>query len=202
MNKLAVSARQEEILKGSILGDAYITSRGQIQFEQSSIQKEYLFWKHKQLESISYRNINVVYRYDKRFDKTYSSFRFWTRQYFLHWRNKFYVNNKKVIPRDIQLTPLALAVWYMDDGCFSDHKCIIATDGFEHSDIVFLQELLLNEFDITTVLKNGSKIMIRKKSHLDFFDIVSPFIIPSLIYKVLDPVTTYRKIDINSNLLV
>jgi hypothetical protein len=32
---LVVTNYQEEILTGSLLGDAYITTRGQIQFEQS-----------------------------------------------------------------------------------------------------------------------------------------------------------------------
>ena len=31
-------------------------------------------------------------------------------------RKSFYVNRRKVIPEDLGLTPLAMAVWFMDDG--------------------------------------------------------------------------------------
>ena len=113
--KLVVTSRQEEILIGSLFGDAYITSRGQIQFEQSVHQKEYLFWKHQELSSISYKNISIVKRFDKRYKHENISYRFWTRQYFISWREKFYFKNKKIVPKDIQLTPLSLpfGIWMM-----------------------------------------------------------------------------------------
>ena len=188
--KLVVTSRQEEILTGSLLGDAYITARGQIQFEQSVHQKEYLFWKHQELSSISYKNVSIAKRFDKRYKHENISYRFWTRQYFASWREKFYLNNKKIVPKDIQLTPLSIAVWYMDDGCLSDNKCIIATDGFSKDDICFLQKLLLEKFNIKTSVKNESKIMIKKESFNIFFSIIRPHIISSMFYKVFDPVTT------------
>ena len=195
--KLFVTSRQEEILTGSLLGDAYITKRGQLQFEQSDNQKEYLFWKHTELASISYRNISLVERFDKRYDKTNRAYRFWSRQYFLSWREKFYIANKKIVPKDIQLTPLALAVWYMDDGCFSDHKCIIATDGFSREDIEFLQHILMEMFGIKTSVKNGSKLLIKRESFTTFFSTIKPYILSAMRYKIFDPVTTSRKRDID-----
>jgi hypothetical protein len=188
--KLVVTSCQEEILIGSLLGDAYITIRGQIQFEQSVHQKEYLFWKHQELSSISYKNISIAKRFDKRYKHENISYRFWTRQYFASWREKFYFKSKKIVPKDIQLMPLSVAVWYMDDGCLSDNKCIIATDGFSKKDICFLQELLLEKYNIKTSVKNESKIMIKKESFNIFFSIIRPYIIPSMLYKVFDPVTT------------
>jgi hypothetical protein len=187
---LVVSNRQKEILIGSILGDAYITERGQIQIEQSADQKEYLAWKKKELETISYKNISFVKRFDKRYQKENYSFRFWTRQFFQDWRTKFYSNKKKVVPRDIQLTPLILAVWYMDDGCYSDNKCVIATDGFSSNDIAFLRELLYVTYGIESSLKNSSKLLISNISIENFFSIISPHIILSMRYKIFDPVTT------------
>jgi hypothetical protein len=86
--------------------------------------------------------------------------------------------------------PLSLAVWYMDDGCFSDNKCIIATDGFSQDDICFLQKLLLEKFNIKTSVKNKSKLLIKKESIQIFFSIIRPHIIPSMLYKIFDPVTT------------
>lgn len=188
--KLFVTKQQEEIIIGSILGDAYVTKRGQIQFEQSGNQEEYLRWKHNQLASISYKNVKKVKRFDKRVNKFYFSYRFWSRQYFLSWREKFYLNSKKIIPRDIFLTPLSIAVWYMDDGCFSDNKCIIATDSFSKKDIEFLQYLLLKTFNIKSSLKNKSKLLIKKESRSTFFSLIKPYILSCFTYKIFDPVTT------------
>ncbi|MBI4079553.1 MAG: hypothetical protein HY429_04640 [Candidatus Levybacteria bacterium] len=195
--RLVVTNRQKEILIGSLLGDAYITRRGQIQFEQSTHQKEYLFWKKKELETISYENVSFVKRLDKRYQKETNSYRFWTRQFFQEWREEFYPNKKKVVPKNTQLTPLTLAVWYMDDGCLSDNRCIIATDGFCSNDIVFLQELLVSRYNIKSSLKNRSKIFIHKISLQRFFAIIDPYIIQSMRYKVFDPVTTSRKRDVD-----
>ena len=192
---LVVTNYQEEILTGSLLGDAYITTRGQIQFEQSIHQKEYLFWKHQELSSISYKNVSFVKRFDKRYQHENFSCRFWTRQYFISWRQKYYLKDKKIIPRDIQLTPLSLAIWYMDDGCYSDNKCIIATDGFSQEEICFLQKLLFKKFNIKSSVKNKLKILIKKESIKTFFSLIRPYIISSMLYKISDPVTTSRKRD-------
>jgi len=78
--KLFVTDRQYEILIGSILGDAYISPLGKIQFEQSLSQIDYLKWKFKELSEISYQNISYAERI-KNNKKTYSC-RFWTKQYF------------------------------------------------------------------------------------------------------------------------
>lgn len=190
--KLVVTADQESILIGCLLGDAYITTRGQIQFEQSEKQKEYLFWKHSQLTTISYKNVSCVKRIDKRFNQEYTSYRFWTRQYFQSWRKKFYPKGKKIIPKDILISPLSLAVWYMDDGCLSDNKVIISTDSFTKEDIQFLQEYFLKSFDINTSVRNGSKLLIKKESWEKFFSLIEPYIISSMHYKIFDPVTTSR----------
>lgn len=187
---LVVEDQQLEVLNGSLLGDAYITKRGQIQFEQSENQKEYLFWKHKELSSISYENVVKVSRFDKRFSKTNYSYRFWTRQFFSKWRKIWYVDGKKIIPKNLKLTPKTLAVWYMDDGCYSDHKCIISTDSFSKEDILFIQSLFLRKFGIKSSIKNKSKILIRKESQNDFFQLIKPYIYPKFQYKILDPVTT------------
>ena len=80
----------------------------------------------------------------------------------------------------------------MDDGCFSDNKCIISTDGFRLDDILFLQRLLYNTFNIKSTLKNGSKILISKISTRKFFLLINPYIIQSMRYKIFDPVTTSR----------
>lgn len=78
----------------------------------------------------------------------------------------------------------------MDDGCFSDQKCIIATDGFAIKEVLFFRDLLLKKFAIYCSIKNGSKLLIKKESFNTFFELIKPNIHRSLQYKIFDPVTT------------
>ena len=96
--QLILNDRQQQILVGSILGDAYIYTQGKIQFEQSDKQKEYLFWKFDELKNLAYGRPSFVERTDKRTQRTYGSYRFWLRQYFRQWRQIFYNGKKKVFP--------------------------------------------------------------------------------------------------------
>ena len=119
--KLDISDRQVQILIGCLLGDAYLTKLGKIQIEQSEKQKEYVEWKYQELASISYSGPKQVVRFEKRDNRVTKSYRFWTRQYFRSWRKIFYRDNHKVYPNDLAewISPLSLAVWHMDDGCYS-----------------------------------------------------------------------------------
>ena len=110
--KLDVSDRQVEILIGCLLGDAYLTKLGKIQIEQSDKQKEYIDWKYQELVSISYGPPKEVVRFEKADNRVTKSSRFWTRQYFRSWRDKFYRNNRKIFPNDLAewISPLSIAI--------------------------------------------------------------------------------------------
>ena len=60
---LKLSNIQNAILVGCVFGDAYIDKKGKIQIEHSLKQKEYVDWKYKQLESISYNPPKIVNRF-------------------------------------------------------------------------------------------------------------------------------------------
>ena len=185
--KLFVSDRQEELLIGSLLGDAYVSPRGQIQLEQSSIQKEFLFWKYSELKSLAYGSPIETIRFDRRYNKSYITWRFWLRQYFRSWRGLFYPQGVKVIPNEVfnKIGPFSLAVWYMDDGNLSHHRCLtIATNQFEIANIRQLLIALRKRFDIVATVTNQRRIYITSGSVDTFFNIISPFIISSMKYKL------------------
>jgi len=55
----------------------------------------------------------------------------------------FYNNGRKVLPGNIYeyLTPLALAVWIMDDGGFANYGIRLATNRFKLNEVELLQEV-------------------------------------------------------------
>jgi len=69
----------------------------------------------------------------------------------------FYNKGKKVISLKIEkyLTPLALAVWIMDDGGWAKPGTRIATNSFKLEEVEFLASVLRKNFDLDcTVQKN------------------------------------------------
>ena len=185
--KLLVTNRQMEILVGCILGDAYISPRGQIQIMHSHKQLSYILWKYKELQSIAYGFPTKVDRYNKKYQKVYVAYRFWLRQYFRPYRYLFYPDGKKIFPTGIEkyFTSLSLAVWYMDDGNFSDNKNVkVAVDGFDWETREAIRNFLFRKFILKSTLHNNGKMRISNKSLPRFFEIVSPYIHSSMKYKI------------------
>lgn len=183
--KLEVSDRQIEILTGCLLGDAYLTKLGKIQIEQSYKQKDYIYWKHQELASISYSQIKEVIRFEKQDNRSTKSLRFWTRQYFITWRDKFYQGNRKIFPKELTdwITPLSIAVWYMDDGCYQKFDCTLSTESF---DLESREHLIkkLKTFGIEAVARGKGKLRITNSSLNNFFKLIDPYIHQSMKYKL------------------
>ena len=196
---ITVENRQMEILAGSLLGDAYISKRGAIQIEQGENQKDYLLWKYKKLKSITSGKISRVFRKKKNGLIT-SSYRFFSKQYFRPWRTSMYRSGRKIIPPFVLdlITPLSLAVWYMDDGSKkNNYSIIISTDGFSVVSLKKLRAMLQEKWFIdtriaikTTAGKKYRRLTIGSYDLVKFFKLIRPYIIPSMKYKISDPVTT------------
>lgn len=183
--KIKISKRQLEIINGSILGDAYVTKKGQIQFEQGAKQKDYLFWKYGELASISYANPpKLVIRTDKRNGQITYSWRFWTRGFFSYLRSNFYPNGFKIFPDNLNLTDLSLAVWYMDDGWTENGRYFISVEGFGSDDKFRVLKELENKFKILATIKERGHLMIRSGSISSFIRTIEPYIYKSLSYKL------------------
>lgn len=181
---LNVSKRQSDILIGCILGDAYIAPQGKIQIEHSYTQHDYIAWKKRELDNLSYDLLSKVKRFDARTQRVYTSERFWLRQYFRPWRSFFYPKGKKIFPSHLQLTPLSLAVWYMDDGCLSDRKCTLSTESFSHDDQQSIQRSLRSQFHLQTFIRSNGKIGISQQSQRTFFSIIGKHVHESMAYKI------------------
>ena len=186
---LVLNLRQNEfdILIGSMLGDGYITKLGRIQIEQSEKQKEYLFWKYAMLKRITSTRICSVARQSKVLKKPTFSYRFWTRQFFRPWRSIFYPNGEKVLPMEIEksLTPLALAVWFMDDGFLRKSNSIaISTDKFSDDDLLHLCKSLEDIYEIKPSIVKSKKLYFGVNATKGFIGVIKPFIIPSMRYKI------------------
>lgn len=196
-NNPKISQRQKEIIIGKLLGDGHAETQTEgrtyrLKFEHSYSQKEYIDWLYKELESLASGTPSIKKQTVKNIEYmkywfntiTSSSFRFYAQQ--------FYKNRKKIVPKLIHrwLTPLTLAVWFMDDGSIKskNHKAkIINTQSFSKEDIERLINVLLVKYGVKAKLrkqKEGYQIYLLSETIEKFEDLISPYIISSMQYKL------------------
>uniref|UniRef100_UPI0022388A06 LAGLIDADG endonuclease n=1 Tax=Amoeboaphelidium protococcarum TaxID=1243177 RepID=UPI0022388A06 len=191
------------LIIGSLLGDSHLEKRNKgtrILFEQSNKNVEYLMWFHKYLSLRGYCN-NKTPKLHKRIKKegifyhyrvnsyTFNSLT-WIHDIFYKWDSdlKKYV---KIVPNNIKdfITPLILAIWFMDDGSKINSSLKIATNNFKFSEIEFLCNQLFLIYNITASVQKAGKnkgyiLYIHKNSKEDFIKIVKPYFHPSMYYKL------------------
>jgi len=102
----------------------------------------------------------------------------------------FYPNGVKIIPKNIfeLLTPIALAHMIMGDGSVKYYGLIICTDSYTVQDVVRLMNVLIIKYRLECNLrahrKNQYRIYIKQGSMPSLFNIVSPYIHTSMLYKL------------------
>lgn len=181
---------ERSIIIGSILGDGYVRiipgrSDAFLEINHSIKAKEYVDYKYGALKHICVSAPKERSTNDGRI-----AYRFFTKQNveITNFYKMFYVDNRKVIPKDIQIDPLSLAIWYMDDGSKSrDCDVYLNTQQFSVND----QNVLLHklrELGINARLNKDKKyhrIRILKESIKNFMKIIQPFIVDSMKYKLV-----------------
>ncbi len=196
---LKLTELQKEVLTGTLLGDGCLETQNngrtyRLKIEHSLQQKDYVDWKYKAFkdwvltepkvrEHSSYGLVRNNYRFST---ISNGSFRFYAQQ--------FYKNGKKIIPKLISklLTPLALAVWFMDDGSIKSksHKAlVIHSQGFDKIDLQRIIKILEDKFGIKSVLRkrqdgSGYIIYLLSKTINKFISLIGEYILPAMKYKL------------------
>jgi len=190
------------IIIGSLLGDSYGNKRflegTQFCFRQSSKHKEYLFWLYEFFQNRGYCSsleprVYIRKLKHKNVSKEYCWYEFNTFTFrSFDWIYKmFYKDGKKRIHFNISnfLTPLALAIWISDDGCWVKSGVGISCNAFKLNEVELLIEALKQNFGLLCNIKKTSNpnqysIYIQNKSITKLREIVSPFMHNSMLYKL------------------
>lgn len=118
------------------------------------------------------------------------AYRFYTKQHkeLTELYGQFYRRGEKIIPSDIIIDPVILAVWYMDDGSKSrDRDVYLNTQQFSIADqnkLLYCLRLLGIQARLNKD-KKYFRIRILKNSISNFMEIISPHIIDSMRYKLV-----------------
>ena len=220
---MKLTEKDKSILIGLLLGDGYIDEKGRIQIEHGEKQKEYCIYKAKLLHSVcggkdikvhEYIRNRSILKDKKQFkESTFTTYSFKKQsQSFIPIRQLLYnENKKKYISEEIvkYLTPEAIALWWMDDGCLTKKYTYVDGEkkhcGYmlrlctflpkEQNEIIqkFFEEKYQMKWNIVKAdgAKDESQWMLRCGSieGRKFLNIIRDYIIknvPSLSYKVID----------------
>lgn len=112
-----------------------------------------------------------------------------TRNYpwFHEQRSRWYPDQKKIVPRDISLTPKAIALWYCGDGKLQGggYSAELCTDDFPPWDVEFLVECL-SEYGLDLHSNKKNRIVLTgQKNRTLFSSLVTPHMPACFAYKML-----------------
>jgi hypothetical protein len=181
----SLTERQKSIIIGCLLGDGSMRCKSNALLEINHALKEkvYVDWKYKELFNLvntspRIRQSNaerVAYRF------TTLSLPALTKIY-----KQFYCDGKKILPKDIKLNPLTIAIWFMDDGCKSYNAVYFNSQYFSKNEQQHLIKLLKQQYGITATLnkdKHYYRIRIAVNSVKVLKNLIVPYMLPELLYK-------------------
>ena len=183
----SLTEEQKQIIVGCLLGDGAmrIKTNALLEINHSFKQKELVDWFYTNLHrfvrtepKIRKGNGNrLAYRFTTRSLPTFTSL----------YRQFFSIKGKKIIPTSLVLSPLVLAVWFMDDGSKSRSSIYLNTQQFSKEEQMLLQKMFKEQWGIETTLnkdKHYFRIRIRVSSVKKFVDLIKPYLLPEFYYKL------------------
>nr|YP_010721229.1 LAGLIDADG homing endonuclease [Cyathus striatus]WDS46380.1 LAGLIDADG homing endonuclease [Cyathus striatus] len=188
------------ILFGSLLGDGHAERRSKgngtrISFYQEGSHVSYLLWLHNYLADLGYCSSKIPLIQtrlgQKGIVRKTLRFRTWTYSSFNWIQELWYINGIKKVPSNIGefLTPLALAIWIMDDGGKVGSGFKFSTNSFSYSECLFLVKVLYENFNLKASVQSAGKenqyiIYVWKESLPLLREIVLPYVHSSMKYKL------------------
>lgn len=190
---LDLSPEQQAVLVGTLLGDGCLAKHGH--FHRLHIKHK---GEHLPLVELKYEVFRPfvsmpLHRFDQRLnDRLYPCVQFATRTspIFSDWASRFYRDGRKVVPEDIVdcLDPLALAVWFMDDGAADFAGVTLQTHNFSLTEVEVLAEALRDRFGLTTRSRRNKSawvIYIEAKSLTRLETLIQPHLLEGFGYKLI-----------------
>ena len=197
---LSLAPLQREVLVGLLLGGGCLETQNKgrtyrLKIEQCKAHQAYvehlyrLFegWvltppRIKQVVSRGRASENISFQ-----TVSHSALRFYAHQ--------FYRDGRKQVPKLIHrwLSPRALSYWFMDDGSIKSKESkgvILNTQAFQLADVERLIQSLQANFGLQVWIRNqreGCQIYISGNSYEKFNELVAPYVLPEMQYKLPRP---------------
>ncbi|MDO8471544.1 MAG: hypothetical protein Q7S64_00120 [bacterium] len=177
-----LTPREIEVVVGCLIGDGTLSQSGKeyrLRIEHSAKHIGYVEWKYRLLQRICAAPIQYVL--------THNSQRFGTVGHpQLTALRQMWYQPLKQIPPELRLTPLIVAIWFMDDGTKHRDTVDISVHNFSDESLIILRHQLKN-FGVETTVNSdgkGKRLYIKKHSYPIFKKLVKPYINKCMAYKL------------------
>jgi len=181
----SLTEEQKSILIGTLLGDGTmrIKRNAHLEINHAFSQKVLVDWIFNKFKSL----VTTPPKWRKGNGKR-EAYRFATQKLpiLTPFYNLFYKNGRKVIPTNLKLDALSLAVWFMDDGSKTYSSIYLNTQQFNLDEQIRLIDILKNQFGIEATLNKDKiyyRIRVRTQSAKRFIQLVEPFVLEEFKYK-------------------
>lgn len=182
---VSLSETQRSVLVGTLLGDGAMRCKTNalLEINHSAAQRGYVDWKYEVFRDLvrtpprgrAGNGGRLAYRFVTRSDPSLTPY-----------YRSFYPAGRKTVP-ELELTPLALAVWLMDDGSRSRSSVYFNTQQFAPADQTRLVRLLDSTFGIAATLNRDRayfRIRVAVASIPTLVRLTSKHVLPELAYKL------------------
>jgi recombination protein RecA len=181
----SLTETQQSIVIGSLLGDGAMRCKANALLEINHCleQQEYVDWKYRSLADLVSTPPKA-----RRGNGSRWAYRFTTRSLpsLTPYFRSFYEEGRKLVPA-VSITPLSLAVWFMDDGSKTHRALYLNTQQFNLASQGRLVELLQDQWNIKSTLnrdKTYFRLRIAVESVSRFKSLVDPYLLPMFRYKI------------------
>ena len=213
--KKKLSKEQKSLLIGLLIGDGTISSNFVFKLSHSVEQREYLEWKVKLLDKFQIKN-NGIKEYISTCGYNIGKKVLYSQMSVIPTikalRRTVYIPKKTITRKLLNwLTPLEIAIWYMDDGHINvntskqrssiQHTIKIATCVDESTVEVIIQYFLdVWNIKFRKFPEGKNTFSIASSSEEDyskFVNLIKPFVeqVPSMLYKIRDNFTKKEFLD-------
>jgi hypothetical protein len=196
---------QKQVILGSLLGDMWIYKHGhsgvnpEVGVKHSTKQRDYIMWKYEILRDIArepprefagdgYGKGTIMLQFSSKSLSCLNSI-----------YNATHPGNVKRVTKewlDMINHPIAIATWFMDDGCRESKYRFSFALGRSESDACFmLQSFMVGKWNIETSLythigkiehrdRTQMYLVTNKENSSKLKSLIEPYIIPSMMYKI------------------
>lgn len=204
MNTIS-SSNLDSFVIGTVLGDSSLirkkkTHNAYFKCSHCKEQKQLIEYKKLILNQIHPTIVNLKQCKRGEYQLNTNSLKYYTKLY-----NKFYIDKTKQVTRKLlnKLTPIGLAVWYMDDGqlCLQSdpkdrskiksRKARIWSMSFTYEEHLIIKEYFKDVWNIDVKIYKANKtcgikyyIEFNSANFLKFREIIKNYIIPDMFYKI------------------
>lgn len=204
-NEALLSYEEEQLVYGSLLGDASIKKTGSGEFivSHTSKHRDYVIFKQEIFHTTVARITDSPFRKSKNpsgegfISGSMTKLRTENRMQFRTIRERVYPNDHKTISTSWldKVDSLGLMFWFLDDGSlYNKYNAVFAVCGYSATEIQLLRDWLKTRFGLeTTLVKGGDRLYLRRLDSDRFFELIYKHVPLVMQYKL--PLTWRGKFE-------